>query len=521
MKRLIALLLCTILICSIVGGCAEKEKPNSIIEEDKPKNEVMYKEELIIGCTVKITSLSPQGVANVGHGLLYQMTHESLVHYNTETSKVEPRLAKSWELSEDGKTYTFNLRDDVYFHNEEKLTADDIVFTIEYGKEHNPGTVPIFKSVVEAKAIDDNTLELTLDSPNMDFLINIGSCGFYGILNRKAVEANENDGPAIGTGPWVNKEFSVGDYVLVERNEAYWGEKPATKRVRFRYIPENSARLIALETDEIDVCIYPDQSEWELIKDNKDLVLFPYKAATIQTFVFNTTKEPGNDPNLRLAIAYALNYQELIDAAYSGYGEKCKTYWNPAAFGYFDDWASVGLSDYDYNIDKAKEYMAKSKYPNGVDLKIAVNSKERVLMAQVIQAQLKPLGINVIVDEYDSAGFTAMATDGLHESIIVGMGISIAPDDIRRFLGSGSTMNRARFENPRVQELMNLAVAEFDDVKRMEYYKELQIIIHEECPLIPMFHKYDAVAYHKDVSGGIYDNRGYHEFAYLKREIKE
>lgn len=519
MKKLIALLFYVMLLCSIVGGCAENEKPDSA-KEDLPENEVKYKEELIVGNNVKITTLNPQGIANAGHGIQYQLTHESLVHYNTVTSEIEPRLAKSWELSKDGKTYTFKLRDDVYFHNGEKLTADDIIFTIEFGKEHSPGVVPIYNSVVEAKAVDDHTLELTLKSPNMDFLINIGSCGFYGILNRKAVEADPDDGPNIGTGPWVNKEFEVGNYNLAERNEEYWGEKPVTKRMRFRYIPENSARLIALETDEIDLCLFPANSEWELIENNKDIELFSWEAATMDSFVFNTTKVPGNDLNLRLAIAYALNYEDLIDGAYEGYGKKCNTFWNPKAFGYFDDWASVGLEDYNYNMDMAKGYMAKSKYSNGVDLRIAVNNKERVLLAQIIQAQLKPLGINIIVEEYDTAGFSSMATAGLHESLIVGMGISMAPDDIRRFMAPGSTMNRSRLENPRVLELMDLAVAETDDVKRIEYYKELQIIIHEECPQIPMFHKYDGVAYHKDVSGGIYDNRGYHELAYLKREIK-
>lgn len=479
-----------------------------------------WKNEVVIGVQSKTTTTNPTAASNVAHSTMFMLTHNCLTGFNETTKEVLPELAKSWKISSDKKTWTFNLRDDVYFHNGEKMTADDWLFTIQYGKNATDGTVKAFyNSIISASAPDKNTLVINLIRPNMDLLVTLSSPR-YSVLNRKAVEADPVNGPAIGTGPWVNKAFVSGDYTLLERFDKYWGERPVTKTLRFRYIPEASARLIALENHEIDACQAPNNTELDLIKANKDLKMISYQSSALTYLAFNMDSEACRDANLRLAIAYALNVQDIIDGAASGLAAKANGMWGFYQFGYFDDWESVGLSSYDFNLQKAKEYMAKSKYSKGLTLSFMTSTTWRVNALQIIQQQLAPLGIKVTIDEVDAAGLTSKASTGNYQVLMYSIAFGPEGDDARRAFYPTSAANHAKYKNPRVTELLDLAVAEPDTAKRLKEYQEVQVIVHTECPYIPLYYANSGVAINKDLEGVVFSSSGAHDYTYVKVPTK-
>ena len=165
-----------------------------------------------------------------------------------------------------------------------------------------------------------------LKEGNIDLLYTLSN-EYMAVVNREAVTADPTNGGSIGTGAWINKEFVSGDHTTLEVNEKYWAEVPVTKVLEFRYISEGSARLIALETGEIDVCQSPNNTEHEVIKSNKDLILEAYPSSALTYLSFNMDTFLGEDQNLRLAIAHALDNVAIIDGAASGFGTVANSMW--------------------------------------------------------------------------------------------------------------------------------------------------------------------------------------------------
>ena len=515
MKKTISLLLVLALAVSFcfANGAAESKAPAAQVE---------YKDTAVIGFQTKTSSISPPTQTSVMHRLFFNLTHDTLVDYDEETSSLKPALAKSWTASDDFKVWTFILRDDVYFHNGEKFTADDVLFTWEYAKDdaNTNATVKTTYNKIEAvNVIDDATVEIVLKNGDIDFLYTYSNES-YSVLNREAVAADAEKGPGIGTGPYANDEFVVSDHTTLQRWDQYWGELAQTKTLEFRFISDATTRLAALEAGEIDVCQGPNNTEHGIIRANDDLVLYVCPGMNLTFLAFNSEVAALNDPNLRLAIAYAINNQEIIDGAASGVGSVSDGMWGFFTYGYYDDWAGAGLASYQpQNIEKAKEYLAKSNYPNGgLTIRMTCNSAWTVGALQIIQAQLKALNITVEVQQLDSAGFTSMTKAKEHEVVIQSAALTGAGGDMAKFFTAGNTANTATYNNDKVTELFKLAGVEKDDAKRQDYYKQIQLIIHEEAPYIPLYYAGTGVAYSKKVSGAVWNGSGKFDYSQVKVE---
>ncbi|MCC7576508.1 MAG: ABC transporter substrate-binding protein [Sphaerochaetaceae bacterium] len=509
MKRTVIVTLLILLSCSLVFATGAKEEPGTAAA-------TTYKEEVVIGVQSRTSSTNPTSQTSVAHKIMFNLTHNGFVGYDERTKEILPELATEWKASSDLKTWTFTLRDDVYFHNGEKLTADDVLFTWEYGKNASNATVKSFWNGVESvKAIDDYHVELVLKAANID-LLHLLSNEYFAILNREAVTADATKGPDIGTGPYVNKEFFSGDYTLLERFDRYWGEAPVTKTLRFRYLPEGTARLAALENGEIDVCQAPNNTELDIIKANSDLVLNTWQTTALTFLALNTEDPILSDPNLRLAIAYAIKVQDVIDGAASGFAGTANGMWGYFQYGFFDDWKSVGQSSYETNLATAKEYMAKSKSPNGATLKFTAASAWTVNALQIIQDQLKALNITVEIEQVDAAGLSRKSVSGDYQVIIYSVTFTSAGSDAARIFTPGNSVNYARYNNARVNELFSLGASETDDAKRKAYYKEIQTIVHAECPYIPLYYANSGVAHSKVAEGAVYNTSGSHDYTYIK-----
>lgn len=500
MKKTLVLLLALVLLFGLMPSA--------------PAAEAGYKEKVVVAFGTKLTNIDPQSINNVQHKRLFLLMFDSLISVDPQTNEIKPGLAESWEMAEDGLSWVFHLRKDVTFHNGEPFTADDVIFTINRGKESAVGSSRgMFTPIDSMEALDDYTVKLNLKAVNMDLLYILGQPSL-GMLNREAVEKDAEKGAYVGCGPWMYKEFREGDYMLLERFDGYYGEKNPTKYLELRYIAENSARLIALQNDEIDVCLEPNNVELDFVKEDPNLFLFQQNGTNLVYFAFNVQKEPGSNLALRQAVAHALNLEEIIIAAYEGMGVPAKTFWSWNQYGFNAD-----IPAYEYSPEKAKQIVDDNGLA-GTTLKIMTTGAERVLAVQIVQAQLAPIGIKVELEEVDSAGFTSLTNAGEHQACIYGITYMNFGDDARRTFATGSTTNKSHQNNPRIQELMNLALAETDETKRLALYAEWQQIAHEEIAVIPMVYQIISVASNKLVDGIGYEPGGIHDFSNIRRTVE-
>jgi len=275
--------------------------------------------------------------------------------------------------------------------------------------------------------------------------------------------------------------YEFGNYTKLVAFEDSWRGAPNAKSFTFRYIPEDSARLIALQNGEVDICAEPATIELGTIEDDPNLDLVQYDGGSLTYLAFNTQKTPADNEDLRKAIAYAIDLDTIIAVAAEGHGKKATSFWGWSEYGYVD------LGGYERDLDKAKEYLAKAYPSGGATLDISVSGAERKTIAELMQSQLKDIGITVNIVELDSAGISTTTTNGEHQSCIYGMGFNIFGDDARRILQPGSAVNKAHYDSSEVMDLLDKAVCEEDEAQRKEYYKQIQEDVYEHVPYIPLY----------------------------------
>lgn len=470
--------------------------------------ETTYKEDVVIGMSTSVTAIDIHETATTGIYFLVEMTHDKLMTVDAATHEFSPALATEWEWISETEL-KLKLRDDVVFHNGEPFTADDVVFTFDRIKEHEGGTANTKAASLESiEVVNDYEIIMKLNEVNVDWL-DILAYNTNIIMNREAVEADNINGPICGTGPWVLEEYVANDYTTVTVNENYWGEIPTAKHMKLTYIPENAARLVALETGEIDVAMNIATTDMDYVESNEKLELVEVLVGTCNYLAFDSSETPGDNQNLRLAFAYGLDKQEIIDIAKFGLGDIAVSNWGKFTYGLDAD-----MEDYGYDPEKAKEYLAAS----GIN-EITISCRNNFVdVATVIQSQMEKIGLKVNINEVEAAALTAMSKYAVHEheAMLYNYGWGIFGDDSRSPYYMDSNVNKARIYNERIMELVDSAKAEFDEEKRIEMYHEIQAINHEQAYYIPLYYSSNIMATKAGVDGIYWDPLTMFDFSYIR-----
>jgi peptide/nickel transport system substrate-binding protein len=303
--------------------------------------------------------------------------YEGLTDFEPGSTTPIPRLATSWEASEDGLEWTFHLQEGVTFHDGTPFNADAVVFNFErwWDPEHEFHQADRFiywnymfqgvkgeeNSVLAGvEKVDDMTVKLILNRPNASLLNTLAMENFRFASPTAVQEQGENygtaEGHAVGTGPFMLEEWVKEDHITLTRYEDYWGEKPSLDSIVFRVIPDTSAAFLALQSGEIDMI-----SEWsspppdsiEVAKNDSNLQVIYNPAFNVGYLGLNHAKEWIQNMNVRLAIAHAIDKQAIIDTLYTaGDGEVASQFQPPSLWGYNET-----LEDYPYDPAKAMEYL--------------------------------------------------------------------------------------------------------------------------------------------------------------------
>ena len=402
------------------------------------------------------------------------------------------------------------------FQNGEELTSDDILWTwVERPATMDAiGAATLVKMVKEVEIINDYEFRVKLKSPSTDF-IPTANLSYAAILNREACMAAD-DGYTIGTGGWKLTEFVPNDHQSYEKFEDAWcwAEKETpTKTLTLRMRADSTAASVSVQTGECAASQATGAAVYASLKNDPSVRMAAYAAESLEYFYFNMNNGiAADDINLRKAIAYAISYDDQNLVRFDGDATRHYNIWGPKQPGYYETPDDLKV---EYNLEKAKEYLAKSKQPNGCTVTITTSSTFEN-QAALMMEDLRKIGITANVEVLDGTGFNAKMAEATGYDIGV-YNISLNPNGARfKFVADPtSSTNRAHYVNDEMLAKFNAALAEPDEAKRNEIYKEIQIELAEDLPYVPIMTGVGYMLENAKAGGTIWCADNKHDFTYI------
>lgn len=446
-------------------------------------------------------SLDPALSTDVPTGRAVAYVFDGLTRF-TPTAQVEPGLAARWDISHDGRTYTFHLRRGVTFHNGAPFRARTVVtsweraldpkvasgaseflYPIQGARDFHEGKAA---SIAGITVRDDSTLVVTLDQPLAAFLKLLAMPVASIVPERSGPDLGEHP---IGTGPWRFVEWHHDDYLLFARNDRYFLGAPKAESLEARIIAEPSTSVAEFESGTVDVLQIPagEASEWEDDESRRPL-LSSTPALELVYVGINTTRGPLRDVRVRQAINYAVDINTIIDRLVSGRGTRAAGVIPPVLAGY-----DSTRKPYSFDPAKAKQLLAAAGYPNGIDIQLWTSvTPIYVRIAETIQAYLNAVGIRTTVVQRESAASRAAARKGQTDMILKDWYADYP--DAENFLypllysgNKGSGGNVSFYSNAQFDSTILAARRELDETKRNALLRRADSIAFEDAPMMFLY----------------------------------
>jgi peptide/nickel transport system substrate-binding protein len=431
---------------------------------------------------------------------------ENLVIFGKDSMDVEPQLAESWNVSDDGLTWTFHLRKGVKFHDGTPFNAQAVYDSFDriidekhpfYGYGKWKYLSLSLDAVKEIKVIDEYTIALVTKKPYAPLLNNL-ALWLCPILSPKAMaEYKDQIGMhPVGTGPFKFVKWVKDDQIIFERNDNYWGKKALVDKIILKSIPEPSARLMALQSGTVDLADDLDPDSINLVMQDPKMKVINRPSVNVGYLAMNTEKPLLKDRRVRQAINHAIDKDTLIKTIYQGLAIPAKNPFPPSIWGYND-----AIQPYDYNPEKAKKLLADAGFDRNSELELWAMPVSRAYMpdpvktAELIQSYLAAVGINAKIVRQEWGAYLSKTSNGEHDLCMLGwLGGNADPDNFLYGLLSADTAktpgaaNVAIWKNTEFTELCLKAQKIFDKNARAKLYEQVQVIFHDEAPWVPLVH---------------------------------
>lgn len=508
-KKTLSALLCTVAAMAVLTGCggdkketaaapAEGNTTAAVTEAAKTEAETTAAVQTEAGGEKNLVMPSASCVANL-NPLLEGYKEAAMLNpiydplYVIDVNETRYYLADSYEVSEDGMQITVKLKEGLKWHDGEAITADDMIFTMDVCSDTNNGAggtniVILNDQPVKYEKVDDLTVKVTLPMASASYADLLGGLTlipehvFEG--NPSVVSAGEANMKGIGSGPYKVTEFKQDEYLLLEKYEDYYMGAPSIDKVTFRIISDLSAQEVALMNGEVNFMELANAPAVAKYEADPNFTVVKYPEGRVNYLAVNKFCETVQDPKVVEAVFAALNRDEIIAGAYGdGMAESANsifsnvnTFYDPSVEGYTQD------------VEKAKQ-LVKETGLDSKTLTLYFNS-ERVYMkesAQIIQQQLKNVGINLEVIPLESAGFfeKVFGTDGDYEFYLNGYGAVGDPDQVVAGMYDGTWgVNLAVSDE--VSQLWKDARTVYTPEERAEIYKQIQIQTRDELTCYPI-----------------------------------
>lgn len=420
--------------------------------------------------------------------------YDSLV-YLDRSGEIQPALAESWEISEDGTEYTFYLREGITFHNGEAFDADDVIATWEIGSEVGEWTDKY--NLVEAEKIDDYTVKLTTEAPNPELMVTLHD--FWSIIPDEYLAEVGVDGfqeNPVGTGPFRFVEWVKGDHITYTANPDYWMEGyPLVETLVFRPIPESSTRVAAIQADEVDIVGRLSSEEAQSLLGADGVVVVKYPVTRVYYIAFNNlttgVDQPTMDPLVRQAMNYAVDVDAIVDALFDGFATPAAGFVASGELGY------GVVEPFGYDPDKARELLAEAGYADGFTMDMACPAGAYINFEEVCEAvagYLGDVGININLDIMESGQFWELEANKELPPLFGDSWSTLSGEALRRLTGAlgGNEAAYSSWSDPEIDTLLADIGSNVNRDERKVLYEELQVYMQENPPFIYL---YEPVAF--------------------------
>ncbi len=433
--------------------------------------------------------------------------YDGLLKYNKDSTKVEASLAKSWDVSPDGLSYTFHLQEGVKFHDGTDFDANAVKVNID--RQIPPQVTAdmaygsfVYGSVKDVVVVDKKTVKVNLTTPSTPFLANLAMVMSAPIVSPKALtdsKNNVNQAP-VGTGPYKFVKWSKDENIILVRNDAYWGTKAITKNVIFKFIKDNSARVVALNNGEADMIDGIDATVVKQITDAGQKI-FQAPGMNINYMAYNTSRAPFNNAKARVAVSQSINVPEMVKSLYQGYSEPANSVLPTFMEGY-----DKSISQIAYDAAAAATAI---KAAGLTSVKMIAYTNPRPYnaatgqtLAEAIQGYLSKVGVTATIDSYDWTTYKAKIKAGDYDIAFYGwIGDNGDPDNFMYLLShEDPTMNIARYKNDEFNKLITKGLEAPAGAERNAIYTQMEKVAAADAAWLPISHAETLCAYRPNIS---------------------
>ena len=476
------------------------------------------KEELVFVNYRDIRDLNPHLYA--GEMYAQEMLYETLV--NITADGYEGCLAESWDISDDGKTYTFHIRDGVKFSDGEVCDANAIKANfdaiIENKDRHT--WLEMMNLLVGVSAPDDKTFVIELSEPYYPLLTELGVTRPFAMISPKAMkDGSTKDGvnAYIGTGPYVLTDFVTDEYAVFEANENYWGEQPKIKKITVKVIPDNQTRILALEKGEIDMIFGKNMIDADAINQytgNDKFTVSLSDPTSTRQIVLNTTRDVLADKEVRQALQHATNKQAISDGIFYGLEQPADT-----LFAKTVPYCDIDLEPYAYDVELAQSMLDEAGWVVGadkirekdgqklnIDLLYNSDSVTEKAIAEYLQSEYQKIGISLNIHGEEEQSYRDNMKAGNFDMVFnICWGMPYDPQSslaaMRAPVYGDYAAQLGREDKADIDQAITDILVSTDETKRQELYTFVLTRLHEDAVYIPLTYECNKAIYRSDLQG--------------------
>lgn len=493
-KTLLALCLASCL-------CFACTKSESAKPEQKP---------IQIALTQDILSFDPAATSDIFSEAILRCVYTSLYDFDDKLT-LRRKLVKN-ETVVDERTWRIEIHDNVKFHDGSRLTADDVVFTIERARTA-PRTQKLLEPLETVEKVDDTTFIIRAKEPYADFM-SLFAKAETSILSKAVVEkADYNFKIPVGAGPFKLLERAENQRIRLQRFDEFYLDKAASKYLDFVVIVTEQERTTAFLKGDVDILFSVSAYDCDNLRVSQNVKLLQIPSTKIEYLSLNNLRVPLNNPNVRRAISLAINRQHIVDNVYHGYATPSSSLMPQGITGYTDQKVA-------YDPQVAKTLLAEAGLPEGFSFSVIAIDTIRKNTLEYIKLDLAKIGIQLNYNLVTMKEAAAMMMEGKHDSILVGWAYSADPNSVLPLLlgtGSGKSMNSSNYSNAEVDALMVQGRKESDRERKRLIYEQINTIVTEESPIVVLLNPMILAAARDSIGGVHLNSQGLFQYESLHR----
>ncbi len=523
-KNIGKIILASALCLSLLAGCGSSNSGSSSSASAsgsgtaETSETTETKDDLVFVNYRDIRDLNPHLYA--GEMYAQEMIFETLV--NITEDGYEGCLAESWDISEDGKTYTFHIRPNVTFSDGEVCDAYAIKANfdaiIENKERHT--WLEMMNLLVGVSAPDENTFVIELSEPYYPLLTELGVTRPFAMISPAAMkDGSTKDGvnAYIGTGPYILQDFVTDEYAVFVANENYWGEQPAIKEITVKVIPDNQTRILALEKGEIDFIFGKNMIDADAInqyQDSEDFTVALSDPTSTRQIVLNTTNSILSDKTVRQALQHATNKQAISDGIFYGLEQPADT-----LFAKTVPYCDIGLEPYEYSAEQAAQMLEEAGWTKGSDgiltkdgqrmsLELLYNSDSvtEKSIAEYLQSEYGLLGIELTIHGEEEQSYRDRMKAGDFDMVFnICWGTPYDPQSslaaMRAPVYGDYAAQQGLEDKSEIDEAITNILVSTDEAERQELYTFVLTRLHEDAVYIPLTYECNKAIYRSDMKG--------------------